>query len=292
MTGASMEAAVARLCFPHGDPGGVITSGGTESTLLGLLLAKKDAAGAPVRVVCTRGSRPSVARVAAQLGLPTPLVLDSLDGLADVLATLTTPTAVIATAGTIDTGAIEPLRAAARVCRMRGTWVHIDAGEAGVALFSDRLRPVLDGIELADSVALDFPELSAGLLAVRAAELLAHVRPPASPGVSATFRAHRHRLARDFEERCDLAADLADAICDRRNPVLWRRPALSTVVFRPASGLAEVYARMVSAGFPVERTRAEGGEWLKIAVPAGLNVASLLDLTGPPLTVGDGPHSE
>jgi L-2,4-diaminobutyrate decarboxylase len=172
--------------------------------------------------------------------------------------------------------------------------VHVDAGEAGVALFSDRLRPLLAGIEYADSVALDFPGLDAGLLVVRTAESLAHVRPPGNPGVSAAFRAHRHRLARDFEDRCDLAAELADEICERRSLRLWQRPALSTVVFRPAraSSVVQVHGQLVASGFAVDMTNVDGLEWLKLAVTEHLEYLPLLDLAGSAVTVGDGSHSD
>jgi L-2,4-diaminobutyrate decarboxylase len=174
--------------------------------------------------------------------------------------------------------------------------VHVDAGEAGVALFSDRLRPLLAGIEYADSVALDFPELDGGLLAVRSAESLAQVRPPGNPGVSAAFRAHRHRFARDFEDRCDLAGELADAICERRNLRLWHRPALSTVVFRPArasdASVVQTHGRLVASGSAVDLTTVDGLEWLKLAVTERLEYLPLLDLVGSAVTVGDGSHSD
>jgi L-2,4-diaminobutyrate decarboxylase len=299
-----MEATVARLCYPRGEPGAVITSGGTESTLLGLLLAKQDAAGTAVQVICTRGARPGVSRAVGQLGMPVPIVLDSFDALPDTLAKISTATAVVATAGTADTGAIDPLRTLAKVCRVRGTWVHVDATGGGAALFSERLRPLLDGLELADSVTLELPELGVGLLAARDAELLTHVRPAGRPDVSAAFRACRGRLAATVEHRCHVAAAVADAIRARPGLRLWDQPALSTVVFRPEPASAELvvdaHNRLLAAGASaISRATVDGQVWLKLAVSepvaALADCLPLLDLVesvatrlSAAITVGDG----
>lgn len=282
MTGPSIETTVARLCFPYGDPGGVTTAGATESTLLGLLLAKKDAVGAPVQTVCTRGSRPEVARVVGQLGLPAPVVLDTFDALPAALGRITMPTVVVLTVGTLDIGGIDPLREVGRVCRLRGTWTHVDAADGGVALFSDRLRPLLDGVELADSVALEFPTLNAGMLVVRSAESLLSVRPPDGPDIAEAFRARRHRLAAELEDRCDLAAEIADEIASRPRLRLLARPALSTVVFRPSGAgddaVAELHARAQS-GFPgLSRVNVASQTWLRLAVSDRAEHLRLLDL--------------
>ena len=71
------------------------------------------------------------------------------------LAAGVAPAAVIATAGTTATGAIDPLPAIAGLCERHGAHLHVDACYGGPAALADELRPLLAGIERADSVAVD-----------------------------------------------------------------------------------------------------------------------------------------
>lgn len=163
----------------HAD--GVLTPGGSMSNLLGLLLARDAAAhhrGVDARrdgvaalpgpvVFCSELAHFSVHRACAALGLgedavrPLPvdarrrLRADVLDAELRALGDACTPVAVIATAGTTDFGTIDPLPSLAEVCAEHGTWLHVDAAYGFGALFSDRLAPLLAGIELADSITLD-----------------------------------------------------------------------------------------------------------------------------------------
>jgi glutamate/tyrosine decarboxylase-like PLP-dependent enzyme len=65
------------------------------------------------------------------------------------------PFCVIATAGTINTGAIDDLNAIADFCRREQLWFHVDGAIGAVAILADNVRPRLAGIERADSIALD-----------------------------------------------------------------------------------------------------------------------------------------
>ena len=65
------------------------------------------------------------------------------------------PWLVVASAGTVDTAAIDPLPAIAELCRRYGAWLHIDGAYGGLFALCDQGREALRGIEQADSVALD-----------------------------------------------------------------------------------------------------------------------------------------
>jgi aromatic-L-amino-acid decarboxylase len=65
------------------------------------------------------------------------------------------PFCVIATAGTINTGAIDDLETIAQFCKREGLWFHVDGAIGAVAVLADKVRPQLKGIERADSIALD-----------------------------------------------------------------------------------------------------------------------------------------
>ena len=65
------------------------------------------------------------------------------------------PWLVVASAGTVDTGAIDPLDEIADVCARHGAWLHIDGAYGGLFSLCDEGKAKLRGIERADSVALD-----------------------------------------------------------------------------------------------------------------------------------------
>jgi glutamate/tyrosine decarboxylase-like PLP-dependent enzyme len=65
------------------------------------------------------------------------------------------PLCIVATAGSVTTGAVDPLTDIAAVARERGMWMHVDACYGGFARLAPSARALFDGIELADSVALD-----------------------------------------------------------------------------------------------------------------------------------------
>jgi aromatic-L-amino-acid/L-tryptophan decarboxylase len=65
------------------------------------------------------------------------------------------PFCVVATAGTVDHGAVDPLGAIADVCAREGLWLHVDGAFGAVAALSEELRPLVAGMERADSLAFD-----------------------------------------------------------------------------------------------------------------------------------------
>jgi glutamate/tyrosine decarboxylase-like PLP-dependent enzyme len=66
------------------------------------------------------------------------------------------PICIIATAATVNTGAIDDLEALGRIARREGLWLHVDGAFGASLAVSSRLRHLLRGIELADSIAFDF----------------------------------------------------------------------------------------------------------------------------------------
>ncbi|HEY2808173.1 MAG TPA: pyridoxal-dependent decarboxylase [Steroidobacteraceae bacterium] len=65
------------------------------------------------------------------------------------------PVLVSPTAGTTGAGMIDPLQECAQIARDNGLWYHVDAAWGGAALVSEKLRGLLAGIELADSLTID-----------------------------------------------------------------------------------------------------------------------------------------
>jgi L-2,4-diaminobutyrate decarboxylase len=217
-----VEGLAARVGWDAEVAGGVVTSGGTQSNLMGLLLARdaaaarsgRDAAADGLgpdagrwRVLCSELAHFSVARSAALLGLGGRAVVpvgvdadrrlcpDELDRALDRLdAAGQVPVALVATAGTTDFGSIDPLPALAERAGAAGLWLHVDAAWGGGLLFSDRHRGLLAGIEAADSVAVDLHKLlwqpaGCGAFLVRDRALLAplevtvpYLNPDPPPG--------------------------------------------------------------------------------------------------------------
>lgn len=179
---------------------GVFTSGGTQSNLQGLALARGEALrrhgqeNQPrLRVLTTEHSHFSVLTATRVMGLHPEAVIPvpadatgamSVEGLDRALTRTRArgeiPMAVVATAGTTDLGVIDPLRPVAETARAHGAWLHVDAAYGGGLLTSSRRRRLLDGIEDADSVTIDFHKtffqpVSSSALLVRDGRTLVHV---------------------------------------------------------------------------------------------------------------------
>jgi aromatic-L-amino-acid/L-tryptophan decarboxylase len=87
------------------------------------------------------------------------------------------PMAVVASAGTTNTGSIDPLWEIAQVCQRYGIWLHVDGAYGAPALLSKRYNAALSPLSLADSLALDPHKwlsipYESGLVLLRDAEAL------------------------------------------------------------------------------------------------------------------------
>jgi glutamate/tyrosine decarboxylase-like PLP-dependent enzyme len=96
------------------------------------------------------------------------------------------PFCVVATAGTTNTGAVDDLAALAEICRRENLWLHVDGAYGGSAIFSDKHRDLVRGIEQADSITIDPHKwlavpLAAGVILTRHPEMLERAFAVAAP---------------------------------------------------------------------------------------------------------------
>ena len=157
--------------------GGAFTSGGMISNLTALTAARESAlpavretglAGRPAALYCSAEAHYSVQRAAEVLGIGAGNVRAiAIDGdrrmvpaataeaidrdVADGIA----PVAVVATAGTTLTGAVDPIDALAEICGARGVWLHVDGAYGLPAAAAPVTRSLFAGLERADSVVVD-----------------------------------------------------------------------------------------------------------------------------------------
>jgi L-2,4-diaminobutyrate decarboxylase len=176
------------LCTIIGLPlgsGATFTSGGTQSNYLALLLARDAFSerqwghstrerglhpeAGRLRVLCSRFTHFSIAKSAFQLGLGAQAIVAidtdnryrmSPAALREVIVRLRDqgllPFAVVATAGTTDFGAIDPLEDIATIAGEAGAWLHVDAAYGGALLLAPAHAGRLTGLGRAASVAIDF----------------------------------------------------------------------------------------------------------------------------------------
>ena len=121
--------------------------------------------GAPrIRVLVGAERHDTIDRAVRFLGLGTdnlvPVPVDDqgrmrADGLGAVLAEEAGPAIVCAQVGNVNTGAIDPVGEICDVAHAAGAWVHVDGAFGLWAAVSPRLRPLLAGVERADSWATD-----------------------------------------------------------------------------------------------------------------------------------------
>jgi aromatic-L-amino-acid/L-tryptophan decarboxylase len=120
------------------------------------------------------------------------------------------PFLLVASAGTVDIGAIDDLAALSALCREEDLWFHVDGAYGALGVLSPALAPRLAGLESADSIALDFHKwgqvpYDAGFLIVRDGER--HREAFASP--AAYLRREARGLAAGEPWPCDFGPDLS-----------------------------------------------------------------------------------
>jgi aromatic-L-amino-acid decarboxylase len=159
---------------------GLLISGSSMANLLGLAVARhtygggealrlRGLAGKPLVAYSSNQAHFSLAKAMELLGLGRESLrnvsvrddftmdIDSLSAaIAADRASGRTPFCVIATAGTVNTGAFDDIAAISELCRREGLWLHVDGAFGSLVKLAPSLAHLADGIERADSVAFDF----------------------------------------------------------------------------------------------------------------------------------------
>ena len=197
---------------------GVYSSGGSTANLVALGGARQsameglgldpalDGLRRPCRIYATQASHHTIHRAAAVLGMGrkavVPIASDAMgrmcpsalqhrleaDADADAVRV-----AVVANAGATGTGVIDPLRAIGELARAHGVWFHVDGAYGLPGILDPQVRPLYDGLTLADSVIVD-----------------PHKWLGAPVGIGATFVRDRSILHRAFTQG---AADYLEGTC-------------------------------------------------------------------------------
>ncbi len=214
---------------------GLFVTGSSSANFMGVLLARTRALGAESRLqgVTAGASRLTayaassahgcIAKAMEMCGLGTQalrLVAVNAQGQMDVAALSALiaadraagcqPFLVVATAGTVNVGAIDPLAQVADIAAQQQLWFHVDGALGGLGMMSPTVAPKLKGIERADSIALDFhkwgqvPYDAGYFLARDGADQQATFAAPA-----AYLARHSRGLAAGSPWPCDLGPDLS-----------------------------------------------------------------------------------
>jgi len=292
--------------YPAG-AGGTLTSGGSLANLTAIVAAReaRDEAGGGA-VYLSRTAHHCVdkaLKIAGRARAPRRLI-DTDDrhrmraeSLAEALerdvAEGVKPWLVIASAGTVDTGSVDPLAAIADLCERHGAWFHVDGAYGGLFKLCGEGREALAGLERADTVALDphktlFLPYGTGAVLARDQRVLTdafsasgdYIRPFAendvgpspgdlSPELTRHFRALRLWLPLQVagvgafraaqSEKIQLARYFHGQLAEREGWEVGHPPDLSIVAFRyrPKSGDKDDFNRRLLA-----RLQAEGRVFL------------------------------
>ncbi len=274
---------------------GSFTSGGTISNVTALAAARERAipgsrrhgmTGTKTAIYCSSESHYSVTRAAELLGVGSdgvralPIDADRRLVPVEVAAAIDAdraagivPIAVVATAGTTLTGAVDPIDALADVCEPRGVWLHVDGAYGLPAASAPSASALFAGLERADSLTVDahkwlfMPKACGVMLVRRRADLeaaLAHEedylpherdephavditleysRPFRALKLWLGFRAHGAAAFREAIERNLVQAQLlyAAVVAEDELEALCGPPPLSIVPFRHApAGVADL----------------------------------------------------
>jgi len=336
-----IRAVAARAGLPAGSAGHFTTSG-SEANYTALLCALTRAEprfategarafAGPVSMYTSRECQPAWFKIVHQAGIGRDaLHLVATDGhgrldpealrraLAADRAQGRVPVLISPTAGTTGAGAIDPLGACAELAQQQGLWCHVDAAWGGAALASARLRPLLAGIERADSLTIDAHKwfattMGCGMFITRAPEVLSEAFTVAAefmpssvtqldPYLNSVQWSRRFLGLRLFlslaaagwegygqhvERACEVAARIRSDLLERGWEVA-NDSQLAVLCVRPPPGAApirDIVKRVLASGRAwVALAKTEGREVLRICITHGesslADVAELVSALG------------
>ncbi|MGB0896649.1 MAG: pyridoxal phosphate-dependent decarboxylase family protein [Flavobacteriaceae bacterium] len=181
--------------FPAKKGGGIFTSGGSMANLTAIVTARHyhcgddfskaviymsdQAHSSNIKAIRVLGFKKEQIRIIptdlefkmAINKLKNAIAKDKIEGLQ--------PFCIIASAGTTNTGTVDPLNDISDICKQENIWFHIDGAYGGAAILSKQGKKVLSGIEKADSLTIDphkwmFQPYEMGCLLVRNHKLLSN----------------------------------------------------------------------------------------------------------------------
>ena len=271
---------------------GLLTSGGSMANLTALLIAHRSKSDPNVADAGLWSSLPMTIYASNQIHMSIPKAADLLGlgrshvrlvecddrlrmSVSNLRSCITTdlknglqPFCIVGSAGTVNTGAVEPLREIAGVANEFGLWFHVDGAYGALAAVDQSKRPLFAGMDRADSVSLDphtwlYVPLDSGCLLFRdesraraafsfdnADYIKVHESSEAEafafwnygPELSRRFRALKiwltlryygaHRIAEAISEDIALAAYLGQRVSEADDFELLAAPELSICCFR------------------------------------------------------------
>lgn len=260
---------------------GILTTGGSMANFSALVTARVTKLGEDFQdgvIYVTEHTHASVAKAARLAGFPGRAVRTvatdgrqriDLNALSDSIradrADGRRPTCVVGSAGTTNTGAIDPLVALADLAAQEALWLHVDAAYGGFFQLTEHGRAMLRGIERADSITLDphkgmFLPYGTGALLVRDGRLLREAHTVGEPHYMQDIERSEHAV--------DLAEYSPELTRDFRGLRVW----LPLRVHGPEAFGRALQEKLTLTGILVEGVRAIEG--LQVVTEPELTVFS------------------
>jgi glutamate/tyrosine decarboxylase-like PLP-dependent enzyme len=213
------------------------------------------------------------------------------------------PVMIVSTAGTTGAGAIDPLPECTEIARDLGLWHHVDAAWGGAVIASERLRGLLSGIELADSITIDAHKwfattMGCGMFMTRHPNLLSSVFQLATTFMASNIAGlDPYVNTAQWSRRCvglrlflalaavgwagyaahvERSVALIGSLADRLSALGWivvNEPLLAVLCVEPPTGSApvrQIVERVVASGRAwIAPTRFEGRDVVRICATHG-----------------------